>query len=62
LITASAFAWSPGRQAKGGDQAFLVFWGFMNGMNKYLFKAFKLLQKNGIEIIPNLDHFPVMIW
>ena len=53
---------APGRQAQGGDQAFFVFQGFMNEMNEDPFKAFQLLGKNGIEIIPNKDQKSVFIW
>jgi hypothetical protein len=61
-IYASALAWSPWPKGQRGDQAFFVFWGFMNEMNKFPFKSFRLLGKNGIEIIPNTVHFPGLIW
>ncbi len=34
----------------------------MNEMNKFPFKSFRLLGKNGVEIIPNTVHFPGLIW
>ena len=34
----------------------------MNEMNEDPFKAFQLLGKNGIEIIPNKDQKSVFIW
>ena len=55
-------AWSPWPTGPRGDQAFFVFQGFMNEMNEDPFKAFQLLGKNGIEIIPNKVHFPGLIW
>ena len=55
-------AWSPWPTGQRGDQAFFVFQGFMNEMNEDPFKAFQLLGKNGIEIIPNKDQKSVFIW
>jgi hypothetical protein len=34
----------------------------MNEMNKFPFKSFRLLGKNGFEIIPDTVHFPGLIW
>jgi hypothetical protein len=34
----------------------------MNEMNEDPFKAFQLLRKNGLDIIPNTAHFPGLIW
>jgi len=55
-------AWSPWPTGQRGDQAFFVFQGFMNEMNKSPFKSFRLLEKNGIDIIPNFHQNPIIIW
>jgi hypothetical protein len=61
-MTASALAWSPlADKAKGVIKHFLLL-GFMNEMNKAPFKSFRLLRKQWIEIIPNFESNPGLIW
>ena len=53
---------SPWPTGQNGRSSIFSFYGFLNEMKKYPFKSFRLLRKNGIDIITNIVRNPVFIW